>query len=206
MNNYNYIAFCYTNLVKAIFGNSLKKAQEIHIKNLPETGNVLFIGGGNGTVLKLINQLKPNLKIDYIDQSKKMISLSRVLAGTDSTNFIIGNEHAIPNKNYDAIITFFFLDLFQKDKRISIISLLKSKLKNEGIWLVADFNAPTNWKQQLTEKMMFWFLKVTTKIESDRIENYRDNLSHIELNETHATTFNNGFVFSSVFIKVGVKP
>ena len=168
MNNYNYIAFCYTNLVKAIFGNSLKKAQEIHIKNLPETGNVLFIGGGNGTVLKLINQLKPNLKIDYIDQSKKMISLSRVLAGTDSTNFIIGNEHAI--------------------------------------WLVADFNAPTNWKQQLTEKMMFWFLKVTTKIESDRIENYRDNLSHIELNETHATTFNNGFVFTSVFIKVGVKP
>ena len=87
--------------------------------NVYEKGNVLFIGGGSGRVLKQLILLKPHLQIDYIDASKKMINRSKTMISNHihHVNFIHGTQNDIPNIKYDAILTFFYLDLFQAEKR-----------------------------------------------------------------------------------------
>lgn len=200
MNNYNNIAFCYHILVKIVFGNALLKAQKNYLSSLPDKGTLLIIGGGRGELLNPILKQKPLLKIDYVDQSKKMVEVAQKKRGITAINFIIGDESSIPRKNYDAIISFFFLDLFEENNQKLIIELLKNKLKANGIWLVADFNKPTSWWQHLIEKTMFLFLKKTTKIESSQIDNYRSRLSRHGLLELENATFYHRFVFSAVYI------
>lgn len=201
MNNYNSIVFFYRFLVKLVFGNQLDKAQTTFISELPNHGSLLFIGGGDGNILSLINSLKPNLHIDYVDQSSKMISAAKKRVTGANVNFICGNETQIPPKQYDAIITFFFLDLFKEKKRNEIVQLLELILKPEGIWLIADFNYPINWHHRLVEKVMFAFLKITTNIEADKISDYRLDLKATNLKEISTTENYGGFVFSSVFKK-----
>ncbi len=200
MNNYNSIAFCYHILVKAVFGQALIKAQEKYISSLPDSGTILIIGGGRGDVLIPIREQKPLLRIDYVDQSEKMIKIAQKVNESEAVNFIIGDELSIPNKSYDAIITFFFLDLFEENRRTKVINSLQQQLKKGGIWLVADFNQPANWWQRLIEKAMFFFLKKTTKIESSRLADYRNILSNQGLIELEHASFYGNFVFSASYI------
>ncbi len=200
MNNYNSIAFCYHILVKAVFGQALFKAQKKYISVLPDTGRLLIIGGGRGDILKPINKQKPLLKIDYVDQSEKMIEYAQEACELETVNFIIGDERSIPNNSYDAIITFFFLDLFKENRRTKIIYSLKNLLGENSVWLVADFNRPTNWWQQLIEKTMFFFLKKTTQIESSSLADYSDILSKQGLIELKHASFYGNFVFSATYI------
>ena len=201
MNNYNSIAFYYNFLVRVVFGNAIDKAQEKYIAQLPNKGCLLIIGGGHGKILKQINSQKPDLRIDYIDKSIKMLTAAQKVNQRGNTHFILGDENSIRDKTYDGIITFFFLDLFHNSKRNLIIKKLLSHLKNDGTWLVADFNLPRNWKQQIIEKAMFRFLKATTKIEANKIDDYRLNLKKQTLKEIRTTYFYNAFIFSAVFRK-----
>lgn len=202
MNNYNSIASYYRFLVRIVFGQSIDEAQAVFINQLPNNGRLLFIGGGNGNVLKLIYRLKPQLEIDYIDQSENMINSAKKSYSNDLVNFIVGNEQSIPNRKYDAIITFFFLDLFCTEKRGRIMKTLENLLKVKGIWLVADFKQPTTTYHKLIEKVMFLFLKITTKIESDSIENYSEAFEKTDLNKLTTETFYNNFIYSTVYQKV----
>lgn len=201
MNNYNSIASYYRFLVRIVFGQSIDEAQAVFINQLPNNGRLLFIGGGNGNVLKLIYRLKPQLEIDFIDQSEKMIESAKKFCPHDLVNFIVGNEESIPNRKYDAIITFFFLDLFSTEKRDKIMKTLENLLKVKGIWLVADFKQPITTYHKLIEKVMFLFLKITTKIESDSIENYSEAFEKTDLNKLTTETFYNNFIYSTVYQK-----
>lgn len=59
-NNYNFIAPFYDHLVYFIFKDEIYNSQIEFIDQLPESGKVLFIGGGSGKVLKTLIESKPN--------------------------------------------------------------------------------------------------------------------------------------------------
>lgn len=171
-NNYNILAPIYDFITNLVFRGKVLKAQKEILSILPQSGNLLFIGGGTGKTLKAIEQLRPQLSITYIDPSSEMIRSSKKQSTLKTTRFIQGTEKDIPNEKFDVVCTFFFLDLFNALELKEVFNKLNSHLNEEGLWLYADFNVAQNWWQKGIEFAMFQFLKLTTNITTNRIEDY----------------------------------
>lgn len=171
-NNYNSIAHLYDSINNIVFLKQSVKAQEDLIHSLPDEGHLLFIGGGTGTTLQKIENLKPQINITYIEASSRMVELSKKKSTNPNTVFIRGGIANIPDQQYDIVCTFFFLDLFEQPEIEMLFNQLHSHLKVNGIWLYADFNVSKKWWQKGIEFTMFQFLKFTTQITSSRIGDY----------------------------------
>ncbi|KAA3650570.1 MAG: methyltransferase [Bacteroidetes bacterium] len=205
VNDYNAIAPIYTFLSKLVFFGCIQKSQEEFLSLLPVKGKVLFMGGGGGNTLKIITQKYPLLHIDYIDQSEKMISLSRkrlINEPNHHVNFIVGNENNIPDTNYDVIMTFFYLDLFSPKNLDLIHKTLNNTLSVNGLWLISDFNQAKKWWQKAIELMMFSFLKITTGIESNSISAIRESYFEPGFRKKGLTYFYGKYIFAAAYQKV----
>ncbi|MEQ8624828.1 MAG: methyltransferase domain-containing protein [Vicingaceae bacterium] len=203
-NNYNFIAAIYDQLTSLIFFGYLQSAQLEYLSLLPETGRILFIGGGTGSTLKKIVQLRPHLKIDYVDTSSKMISLSKKKLknqNDNNVNFICGDQSFVPMIKYDGILSFFYFDLFPKRVAGEIFSHLLGQLKMNGIWLIADFYQAKNWHQKLMEFLMYNFLKLTTNIKANKIPPILPLASIPQLQLREEKSFYGQFIFSTAYSK-----
>jgi 2-polyprenyl-3-methyl-5-hydroxy-6-metoxy-1,4-benzoquinol methylase len=201
-NRYNFIAPFYDNISALVFRNKIFESQISYLNEIPSNSTILFIGGGSGKTLKNLLELKPNCKVDYIESSEKMMKLAKVATKSSSrVNFILGSGSLIPDKEYDVILTFFFLDLFQESRLKSIHNILDKKLKPKGIWLVSDFEVASKLWTKTLELIMFSFLKIITRIESQEILDIKKGFI---LKNYHLSKFKNfygNFIFSAVFSK-----
>jgi ubiquinone/menaquinone biosynthesis C-methylase UbiE len=204
INNYNLLAPFYDFVTNLVFNGKVLKAQKDLIKQLPEHGNLLFIGGGTGQTLKYLEQQKPDLKITYIDASSEMIRLSKKHSNSQNTIFILGTENNIPDINYDIICTFFFLDLFKSTKRIQVFNTLNSHLSTNGLWLYADFTVAKKWWQKGIEFMMFQFLKLSTNITTSRIEDYSQHFNKTQFELLCQQRYFGNYISNAIYKKRGV--
>jgi len=204
-NDFNAVASIYDTLAKMVFDNSILDAQMEYINRLPNDGRALFIGGGSGKILPTIWEKRPQLQIDYIDASQKMINQAekRLKKHPNARiNFISGTENDIENEaQYDGIITFFFLDLFPEHKKFKIAQKLNAHLKKEGLWLHADFKEADNAFQRIREKSMFLFFKLLSNIEADRITNDLLIFERLNLDKEKERLFQRGGIYSAIFRK-----
>lgn len=203
-NNYNFIAPVYDQITRLVFFGSIQKAQLAHLNLLPDEGKILFIGGGTGFALQQIMLLKPNLKIDYLDQSVKMIKLSKEKIKhleASNVNFIIGNESSIPKTRYDGIVSFFYFDLLPKNNREAVFTQLYQQLKVEGIWLFSDFHQAKSPYEKLLELVMYSFLQLSTNLKISNIPPLVPLISAKKLQLVAEKTFYKKFIFSFALLK-----
>ena len=203
-NNYNFIAPVYDQITRLVFFGSIQKAQLEHLNLLPEEGKVLFIGGGTGFALQQIMLLKPNLKIDYLDQSVKMIQLSKEKIRhleASNVNFITGNESSIPKTNYDGIVSFFYFDLLPKNNREAVFTQLYQQLKLGGIWLFSYFHQAKSPYEKLLELVMYSFLQLSTNCKMSKIPPLVPLINAKKLQLVAEKTFHKNFIFSFVLLK-----
>ena len=126
---FDLIAPYYDKLSRIVFGSTLEQAKISQFCNIKAGSTILFIGGGAGTSLKTLLNLRKNLTIDYVEPSQKMIFLAKKKV----SNFIDFRFHAraieeFDGTGYDIIITEFFFDLFEASKIQELIKLIKLKL------------------------------------------------------------------------------
>jgi ubiquinone/menaquinone biosynthesis C-methylase UbiE len=174
-NDYNSIAKIYDGLSRIIYQNSIVKAQVFLIQFIKDNDRILIIGGGTGWILEEINKLqRQNLSVVYVEKSSAMISRAKKRnPSTLKTTFI---ENAIEeyttDEKFDIIITAFLFDNFKKEKIEIVFAKLDGCLKQQGIWLYADFvNDPSNKKiwQQLLLRSMYIFFRITAGIETQEL-------------------------------------
>jgi|SRR5690554_3524741 len=201
-NDYNFIAPYYDLLVSIVFGQSVFHAQIECFECLPKKGHVLFIGGGSGKALKLIVDKRPELKITYLERSKKMISLCQKRIGNNpNVNYSTTELTNLATDHYDAILSLFFFDIFEQSEQERLFKLIDDKLKVGGVWLISDFLPPKKWQHKAIETLMFMFLKLTTSIASKQI------LHHHKLSKSpyyeciKEKLFYNQFIFAAIYCK-----
>jgi ubiquinone/menaquinone biosynthesis C-methylase UbiE len=204
-NNYNRIAPYYKLLVKLVFGRSHEQAQRCFL-NLVEGPRILVVGGGAGSFLPHLLKLKPELEIDFLEPSRQMVKLAKKELTTDQrrrVNFIEKpiEKAAFPVENYQAILVYFFFDLFPKSKSKVFFKQLSRLLKKEGIWLIADFYPPKRWHHKIVVKLMFIFLRYTTCAETAHIYRYEDLFQDSSLQKKGTYNFYQGLIFSSWYKK-----
>jgi len=175
--NYDTIASSYDLIRKIVLGNSIVKAQVGLLKFIPANSRILIVGGGTGWILEEISAIySEGLQIDYVESSAKMIRLSqkRNHRSNEITYIHQPIEIYTTDKIYDVIITPFLFDNFQIDKIAIIFAKLNRYLNKDGVWLYADFvydetHGPL-W-QKILLKIMYFFFRVTCKIETQEIVN-----------------------------------
>ena len=193
------IAFAYDTLTRIVFGRAIAKSQLQYLKLLGERSHVLVLGGGTGWWMNDFLQANPNTRITFIDASQKMIRIAESgLHVKDRVDFINGTHQNVPNKKYDAVVLFYFLDLFTNEELPQLTQLINNKITIGGLWLVSDFVNHRPWHNALL-KIMYIFFKGVAGLKTQSLPEWQVHLRNQGLIQSEHTTFYNGFIYSSVY-------
>jgi tRNA (cmo5U34)-methyltransferase len=205
LNRFNWMSASYDLLTRSIFGKHLHDAQLFYLKEIPQNGNVLLIGGGTGWLLKELIHINPTCKIWYIEASSSMITAAKRkinVADQRKVFFIHGTENSIPQGiQYDVVITNFFLDLFSPATLALVISKIKASLRLNGVWLISDFIHQDKWWQKVLLSTMYFFFRLTCGIESGKLPHWERSLGEAGLKEVRAQFFYGSFIKSAFFVR-----
>lgn len=166
---YNWLASFYDKLALLVVGKQIQQMQLTMLGHLHNRKKLLILGGGTGWILPHIFRVNPSLVIHYVDASEKMIDKARKNAhGNKRVQFIHGTEAAIPEYDYDAVLTHFYLDLFTETQLIELIDQLKKCLVKDACWLVSDFEIQSrvHW---IKVKVMYLFFRIVTGLRTSAI-------------------------------------
>ena len=149
LNSYNRIAFIYSLASKLVYGNTLTNIQHTLIKQLPQDGRLLIIGGGDGSILPFIYNNSPNLQLQYMEASSEMLKLAQSNAPKkQNIQFIHSDDFNKLDQEFNYIYAGFLFDLFPESKSTIIINELESKTLNDLTWYVADFEINKHTKRR----------------------------------------------------------
>lgn len=162
---YDRLAPVYDCLAVTFVGKQIQQAQLKWLPCLKDRKKLLILGGGTGWILPFIFEINPTLVIHYVDASAKMISKARKNAAGSLIQFIKGTETDVPDKDYDAVLTHFYLDLFSDAQLSSVITSLKMSMSNNALWLVTDFETHTSL-QRAKVSLMYWFFRMATGLKT----------------------------------------
>ena len=178
-NNYNEIARIYDALSRVVFGHAIINAQLYLISFIGNENKVLIAGGGTGWILEKISKLnKEDILVVYVEKSAAMITLAkkRNFRNIEVQFINMAAEDYDTTEKFDVVITPFFFDNFKEEKIEHMFSKLSNNLKQNGLWLYADFiNDKSNKKlwQQFLLKVMYLFFRITAKIETQKLIDMR---------------------------------
>lgn len=205
-NNFDNVAWCYDSLSFLVFGKALKQSQLILLDTLGHCERVLIIGGGTGWILPELLKRKKVQEIDYVESSFKMLQKARQqkLPAQVTVNFIHADaQRIVAPKTYDAVLAFYFFDLFPNEKQERFISIFNNVLKAGGKLLVADFylsGESPYWQKKLM-KLMYCFFSITSSLEVARLEDFRTGLKKNFKCVSSVAGFR-GMILSEVYQKI----
>ena len=111
---YNRLAFFYDALGTIAFGGALSRANSLFIKHIPPNSNILILGGGTG---KILENLPPDSRVDYVDFSSAMITKAKARKTRANVAFYESDFFDFDiQKRYDLIVCPFFLDQFSAEE------------------------------------------------------------------------------------------
>ncbi|NVO85692.1 class I SAM-dependent methyltransferase [Hymenobacter terrestris] len=206
---FDYVAAFYDPLARLVYGRALQRAQQAALAaGLPATGQlrVLVVGGGSGWVLGEVLRRCPAASILYLEAAPRMLARSRawlaqhIPQAAGQVEFRLGTEAALePGEQFDAVLTFFLLDLFEPGRLRQLMAQLNAARAPGGAWLLADFGPPQRWWHRLLLRLMYGFFGLTTGISARRRPPIEAELSRLGLRPTPAGQFFGGMVAASVW-------
>ncbi len=200
MNEYNFIAPFYGFLQRIVFGKSLQEIQYLHLSALKNKKQILILGGGKGEIIHEVLKFSPNAEIHYQEASSRMLAYSKSNL-TEKELMQIHFYHKTDfyfTPKFDAIITPFFLDLFEEKQLEQVVYELSGLLKPNAIWIVSDFYSSETFKHKVVYLCMKLFFKVFTGLKAKELYDF-DKLLASKLSKIHYTKCTTPAVFSAVY-------
>ncbi len=205
MVNFDRVAPFYDALAGVVFGGALLRGQRWAIRHgLPATTrHALFIGGGTGRVLPDVLAQAPRARITYVEASAEMLRraearLARTASAADRARvtFRLGTDADLPpTPTFDAVLTFFFLDVFAPAALPGVIRRVQAALRPGAAWLVTDFGPPrTAWQRGLLT-VMYRFFGLTAGLQNQTLPDWPAALTAAGW---HPTTAEQAFVGGAV--------
>ncbi|MET4106757.1 class I SAM-dependent methyltransferase [Hymenobacter sp. UYP22] len=202
------VAAFYDALARLVYGPALQRAQQAALDAGLPLGpvRVLVIGGGTGWVLGEILRRRPEARILYLEASPRMLARSRAWLPRHAPHqapqvvFRLGTEAVLqPQEQFDAVLTFFFLDLFAPDRLRSIVERLHPVLVPGGRWLLADFGPPSRWWHRVLLWLMYRFFGFSAGISARQRPPIEAELRRLNLRAQAAGQFFGQMVQASVW-------
>lgn len=210
------LAGIYEGLEHLAYGGLLMRARTAFLTGLQSARNILVLGEGDGRFLVKLLAANPNCSVTVLDSSAGM--LRRAEARLSSAlpearpRVTFQQQDALtatllPNA-YDALVTYFFLDVFPASELEPLIFRLERTLKPGGLWLLADFAAPQTLERplvrlysQLMVPLMYTFFRLQTALSARTLVPPQPFLQQVGLELNTSKTFRGGFVYAALWQK-----
>jgi tRNA (cmo5U34)-methyltransferase len=203
LDGFNAIAPQYDTVKQLVFGKSIYQSQICFLEWIPSGGRVLVIGGGTGEILPVLATLNPDADVWFVEASSEMLRIAgKRLSDTAAKNvrFIHGTETDLPDGIlFDAVITNFFLDLFPDAKVQDLCTLITSRLKGNGLWLVSDFVAGKNIWQRFLLWTMYRFFTFACQVEAEKLPAWDRHIEMARMEEISSRSFFGSFIRSVLY-------
>ena len=162
MNQFDFLAPFYDQLVEAVFDQRIKHCTHSFLRLVRDKDRVLIIGGGTG---RSIGNTPGN--ITYIEKSKKMVDRARRYLKYSKVNFLIEDFfHFKAPQKYDKIVCPFFLDCFNPKNLRTVLLKIHSLLSDEGMLIVSDFERSEQLNNRILHVIMYVFFRFTANLDS----------------------------------------
>ncbi|WP_421764076.1 class I SAM-dependent methyltransferase [Ekhidna sp.] len=197
-NNFNLIAPLYDMLGRIVFEKALLSSQEKFVDTIKKEDTVLIIGGGTGKILEKIPHCK---NVVFLDLASSMIRRAKKRSCYSPVSFIHADflVYALQDK-YDAIICPFFLDCFEIQGLMKVITKIHGRLKPDGKLIITDFER--NIINPFLLKAMLIFFKLFSKLETNKLLDIRTLLKENGFKESQISFYKKG-IFSALYYQVG---
>ncbi|MBC6612238.1 class I SAM-dependent methyltransferase [Hymenobacter sp. BT507] len=207
LKGFDYVAPFYDALARMVFGRALRRTQQAALAGLPVGApRVLIIGGGTGWILGDIWQQSPQAQVLYLEASAQMLAQAQAWQHrhqpqrAGQVEFRLGTESALlPAEQFDAVLTFFFLDLFAPDQLQRVVQQLNAARRPGAPWLLADFTAPTRWWHRGLLAVMYRFFQLTTGISARVLPPMQEVLAQVGLRPQRRSLFFKQMMEATVF-------
>jgi ubiquinone/menaquinone biosynthesis C-methylase UbiE len=125
----------------------LERARFCFLESLRDCRSVLVLGEGDGRCLEQLVRAAPDAHLDCLDLSPAMLARAETRLPAEARARVTFRQAdllttALPDKNYDAVVTLFFLDCFTSEQTADIVHRIAASLRPGARWLWADFVLP----------------------------------------------------------------
>lgn len=174
--SFDRVAPHYCWLEAAAFGNALQRARVAWLADIANPVRALVVGEGNGRFLCQLLRMHPDIEVDCLDASVRMLQLARgrvrreVPDAEQRVRFWHEDLRAwLPEENaYNLVVTHFVLDCFTENEVAAIIGKMGRAVRTNASWLLADFALPARGMgrlhAQLWLRAMYGFFRATAHI------------------------------------------
>jgi ubiquinone/menaquinone biosynthesis C-methylase UbiE len=211
--NCDRLARSYRWMEYAVFGTALQRCRCCHLDRLQNPRSALVLGDGDGRFTACLADRYPDLQIDYLDISSKMIALARRrmerenAAALERIHFhqCDARTATLSAERYDLIAAHFFFDFFSYADVERMISRISALAAPGAAWIVSDFELPSNRRPALWARLllrtMYLFFRFTIGLENQRLSDWRAPLRAHGFVARGASRLWTGFIVSDLWIR-----
>jgi ubiquinone/menaquinone biosynthesis C-methylase UbiE len=179
--SFDAVAPWYRALETVAFGNALQRCRVACLGEVQSPRRALIVGEGDGQFLCELVRLHPDLEVDCVDASERMLSLAQkrvereLPERLDRVRFLKRDitSWAPPENHYDLVVTHFVLDCFPAAELAGVIKSLSRSTKPGAAWLLADFRLPDRGFARLRTRVwlaaMYQFFRLTARIQASEL-------------------------------------
>lgn len=212
--SFDRLAPVYDLLAGWVFQGAIQRAQRLFLAEIPYQADVLFLGGGTGSLLPVIFRWQPAGRITYVEASSAMLSRAQRTVeryrtaypnrSRPAVTFIHGSEEDLPGPaTYQVVITNFVLDMYSDEDLPGLMQRIQSHCSDSTCWIFTDFRVSTGavrsgW-QRLLLRVMFRFFRLTAGLSVHRLPDYGRHFRALGWQISREQSFYGNFIVSRVY-------
>jgi SAM-dependent methyltransferase len=170
------------------FGRALEKRRFAFLTEARTSRYAILCGGGDGRFLQRLVRINPEVRVDFVELSPKMIERAkRRLAGADCdarrVRFYAADikDFEPPQRAYDLIASHFFLDCFTDREAAVVVERLAAWAAPRAHWIISEFCEMEGavgrvWSRSVIRGLYVAF-RLTTHLRVTQLPNYAVLLS-----------------------------
>lgn len=137
-------------------GRILERCRFHFLMRCSHARHALVLGDGDGRFTARFLAANPTVQVDAVDASPAMLAVlrERVRQSCQNADTRLHTIHADlrrftpTGKDYDLVISHFFLDCLTDSDVTALIARLSTRMSPDAIWLVSEFDVPENgWRR-----------------------------------------------------------
>ena len=203
------LARVYHALEVLAFGGDLARARFQFLDQLADRRSILILGEGDGRCLARLLPLAPAARIHCVDASPAMLAraAARIAGqpGRERVTWECADALTVefPAAQYDAVITLFFLDCFDRSSATGLVTRIRTALQPGAVWLFADFVLPERGLARLRARVwlavLYAFFRWQTGLRTRALPPSEELIRQAGFDSRQFRDFQWGFLRSSLF-------
>ena len=213
--NFDPLARVYRWMEYVSFGPMLERCRLRFLSQCSQARHALVLGDGDGRFTAHLLAANPTLQVDAVDASAAMLAVlqDRACRCCSEDDLRLRTIHAdlrhfLPTaKDYDLVVSHFFLDCLTDDDVSDLVERLVPYLGSDAIWLVSEFSIPEKgWRRapaRLVVRFLYVSFRVMTHLRVQRLPDYSKALRDHGFHGSEVTQYLGGLLVAEVWRRRG---